>query len=214
MALIKKDNISNIKEDMDFKDHVTAQIIFKDIKNSDEQRLEALNYLLETQTISHILKIVNNLFSLNLVRNHIFIDTIFNSFTNTHRDKSEEDFRELLNTLKNDNVYLRNACIKYLQESDEDAVVFIEKLLQDPNKDIRIFAVNILGDVRYDKSVQILRYFIAREEDVNAMMTAVDYLGEIGSEEDIELLESVKKSHSDDLYVNFGVDMAIDRIKG
>ncbi|MEA3314285.1 MAG: HEAT repeat domain-containing protein [Campylobacterota bacterium] len=214
MALIKKDNISNIKEDMDFKDHVTAQIIFKDIKNSDEQRLEALNYLLETQTISHILKIVNNLFSLNLVRNHIFIDTIFNSFTNTHRDKSEEDFRELLNTLKNDNVYLRNACIKYLQESDEDAVVFIEKLLQDPNKDIRIFAVNILGDVRYDKSVEILRYFIAREEDVNAMMTAVDYLGEIGSEEDIELLESVKKSHSDDLYVNFGVDMAIDRIKG
>jgi len=214
MALLKKETIeeNNIKENIEFQDHIAAQIVFKDIKKSDEERLDALNYILENVSISHILRIINNLFSLNLVRNHIFIDTIFNNFTN--RTKTEEDFNELFNTLKNDNVYLRNACIKYLQESDEDAIIFIERLLQDPDKDIRIFAVNILGDVRYDKSVEILRYFIAREEDINAMMTAVDYLGEIGSEEDIELLESIKHSHSDDLYVNFGVDMAIDRIKG
>lgn len=213
MALVTQNN--NYKqEENKFKDHVEAQVVFKDIKKSDEERLEALHYLLETQSISHILKIIHNLFSLNLVRNHIFIDTIFNDFSVKHRDKTDEDLKELFDILKSANVYLRNSCIKYLQESDEDAIVFIEKLLEDPDKDIRIFAVNILGDVRYEKSVEILRYFITREEDINAMMTAVDYLGEIGSEEDIELLEAIKKSHVDDPYVNFGVDMAIDRIKG
>ena len=46
------------------------------------------------------------------------------------------------------------------------------------------------------------------------MMTAVDYLGEIGTLEDIELLEAVKKEHSENPYVVFGVDVAINRIRG
>jgi len=60
----------------------------------------------------------------------------------------------------------------------------------------------------------MLRYFLAQEDDVNAMMTAVDYMGEIGSMEDIPLLETLKVGHKDDPYVVFGVDMAINRIKG
>jgi hypothetical protein len=45
-------------------------------------------------------------------------------------------------------------------------------------------------------------------------MTAVDYLGEIGEEEDIPLRESLKERFSGDFYVEFAVDGAIKMIKG
>ena len=44
-------------------------------------------------------------------------------------------------------------------------------------------------------------------------MTAVDYLGEIGEEKDIALLEALKEEFKDEEYVKFGIDLAIERIK-
>jgi len=116
--------------------------------------------------------------------------------------------------LQGQNVYLRNMVIKYLRENGEYAVSYLQELMNNPDKDTRIFAINIIGDVKFEESVSMLRYFIAQEGDINAMMTAVDYLGEIGTLEDIDLLEAVKKEHGSNPYVVFGVDMAIQRIKG
>jgi len=195
-----------------FDSHIEAQVVFKDITKSQEERIEALEYLVETQSVSHLLKLINFLFVQNKIEDHIYIDMVFGSFYN--KPKSDEDYDNFTISLQSVNVYLRNAAITYLQNSDEEAAVFIEKLLKSPDKDIRIFAINILGDVKYEKSVDMLRYFLAQEDDINAMMTAVDYLGEIGSEDDIPLLETLKVGHKDDPYVVFGVDIAIKRIKG
>ena len=200
------------KVETKYKSHVEAQVVLKDENNTQDERVEALEYLIETQDISHILKLANLLFAQNKIEDHIYIDMVFGSFYG--KTKSDEDYNNLTISLQSINVYLRNAAITYLQNSDEEAAIFIEKLLQSKNKDIRIFAINILGDVKYEKSVDMLRYFLAQEDDVNAMMTAVDYLGEIGSQEDIPLLKTLKVAHKDDPYVMFGVDMAIDRIKG
>ncbi len=200
------------KVETKYKSHVEAQVVLKDENNTQDERVEALEYLIETQNISHILKLANLMFAQNKIDDHIYIDMVFGSFYG--KSKSDEDYDNFTISLQSINVYLRNAAITYLQNSDEEAAIFIEKLLQSKNKDIRIFAINILGDVKYEKSVDMLRYFLAQEDDVNAMMTAVDYLGEIGSEEDIPLLKTLKVAHKDDPYVMFGVDMAIDRIKG
>ena len=210
MAL--KPKIKQEKVETKFKSHVEAQVVLKDLAKTQDERVEALEYLIETQDISHILKLTNLLFAQNRLEDHIYIDMVFGSFYG--KSKSDEDYDNFTISLQSINVYLRNAAITYLQNSDEEAAVFIEKLLRSDNKDIRIFAINILGDVKYEKSVDMLRYFLAQEDDVNAMMTAVDYLGEIGSEEDIPLLETLKVAHKDDPYVMFGVNMAIDRIKG
>ena len=210
MAL--KPKVKQEKVETKFKSHVEAQVVLKDVTKTQDERVEALEYLIETQNISHILKLANLLFAQNKIEDHIYIDMVFGSFYG--KSKSDEDYDNLTISLQSINVYLRNAAITYLQNSDEEAAIFIEKLLRNKNKDIRIFAINILGDVKYEKSVDMLRYFLAQEDDVNAMMTAVDYLGEIGSEEDIPLLKTLKVAHKDDPYVMFGVDMAIDRIKG
>lgn len=210
MALKKKQIIKEQKTI--YEDYLQAQIIFKDINKSEDLRIEALEYLLDNQSVNHMLKLTNMLFNENRICDHIYIDMIFNSFHG--KSKINEDYEEFLKTLQSTNVYLRNMTIKYLQESSEEATFIIEKLLKSDDRDIRIFALNILGDVKYDKSVDMLRYFLALEDDINVMMTAVDYLGEVGSVKDIALLEALKLEHKDNQYVTFGVNMAIDRIKG
>ena len=211
MALQKKiDSVET--EQIVFENHIDAQVVFKDRTKTQEERVLALEFLIENQTVSHMLKLTNLIFDENIVSDHIYIDITFNSFKDI--PKSDEDYESFTKSLQSNNVYLRNMAIKYLQESDEEAAIFIDKLLRNADKDIRIFAINILGDVKYDKSVYMLRYFLAQEDDTNAMMTAVDYLGEIGSEEDIPLLETLKVAHKDSPYVMFGVDTAINRIKG
>ena len=52
------------------------------------------------------------------------------------------------------------------------------------------------------------------EQDINVAMTAVDYMGEIGEVEDIELLESLKRRFDGEFYVEFAVDSAVKLIKG
>ena len=52
------------------------------------------------------------------------------------------------------------------------------------------------------------------EQDINVAMTAVDYMGEIGEEKDIELLEEIKDRFKDEVYAQFAVDGAIKMIKG
>jgi HEAT repeat protein len=85
--------------------------------------------------------------------------------------------------------------------------------MDNSDRDIRIFAINILGDIKCEASIELLRSFIATENDINALMTAVDYLGEIGDERDTSLLKTIKQAHEDEPYVVFGVDLALSRLK-
>lgn len=210
MALKKgKDQYIKVREFNEFEE---AKKVFEDDTKSIDERIDALEYILEHKEIYFVLKMLSKLFKENRVDTHPLIDYAFSNFG--IKPKRDEDFEEMFHMLKSDNAYLRNMAITFVQEFGIEAKSFIEKLMRSDDKDIRIFAINILGDVKYDKSVDMLRYFLAQEDDINAMMTAVDYIGEIGSEEDIPLLETLKVAHKDDPYVLFGVDTAIERIKG
>lgn len=211
MALIKKEKVEE-KEFVQFENSSEAEKTFADRTKSEDERLAALDYFINNESVVFILDQLLKITDNNDLSSHIYIDHVFTYFE--HKPKSENEFDRMTKMLQSQNVYLRNMVIKYLQEYGSDAKKFVKKLMDDNDKDIRIFAINILGDVNYEESVDMLRYFIAMESDINAMMTAVDYLGEIGSEKDIELLESVKKEHDANPYVVFGVDTAIERIRG
>ncbi len=195
-----------------FESFPEAQSVFEDENANPADRLEAIDYMVQHQEIYYILQMLSKIFKENRVEDNKYIDYAFSGFKT--KPKRQKDFQEMFTMLKSDNAYLRNAVITFLQEYGDEAKEFILKLMDDEDKDIRIFAINILGDVKYEESVDMLRRFIVKEEDVNALMTAIDYLGEIGESQDIELLEAIKKDRADDAYVQFGIDMAISRIKG
>jgi len=193
-----------------FNEFMEAKEVFENPNNPEEMRIEALDYILRRKEIFYVLKILSNLFQTNDDKNHIFIDYAFSNFE--YHPKREEDFEMMFKMLKSDNAYLRNSAILFLQQYGVEVKSFIHKLMADNDRDIRIFAINILGDVNFEDSVDMLREFIKNETDINALMTAIDYMGEIGEYEDIELLETIKQKFNDD-YITFGIDLAIDRIK-
>lgn len=129
-------------------------------------------------------------------------------------DSKEAPIEKIMDLLKLDNAYARNLGISILRNFGDAIRYYIVKFLIGEDRDLRIFAINVLGDVNFSESRDMLIELLETEQDINVAMTAVDYLAEIGEVEDIELLKSLKERFADDFYVEFAVDSAIKSIEG
>lgn len=132
----------------------------------------------------------------------------------SNMDADTVPIEEIMELLKLHNAYIRNLGISILRNFGDSIKYYIVKFLIGDDKDLRIFAINVLGDVDFAESRDMLVELLETEDDINVAMTAVDYMGEIGEEEDIELLESLKERFSDDFYTAFAVDGAVKMIRG
>ena len=129
-------------------------------------------------------------------------------------DPEEAPIEKIMELLKLNNAYVRNLGISILRDFGTAIKYYIVKFLIGDDRDLRIFAINVLGDVNFAESRDMLVELLENEKDINVAMTAVDYMGEIGEMEDIELLASLKIRFEDDVYAQFAVDSAIKLIKG
>ena len=129
-------------------------------------------------------------------------------------EPSEAPIEDILELLKSEDAFIRNLAISILRDYGKEIKYYIVKYLLGDDRDLRIFAINVLGDVEFAESRDMLIELLENEQDLNVAMTAVDYLAEIGEIEDIELLESLKDRFESDPYVEFGVNSAIKSIKG
>jgi len=132
----------------------------------------------------------------------------------SNMDPEDAPIEAIMDLLKLDNAYVRNLGISILRDFGNAIKYYIVKFLIGDDRDLRIFAINVLGDVDFAESRDMLVELLETEDDINVAMTAVDYMGEIGEEEDIPLLESLKDRFSGDFYAEFAVDGAIKLIKG
>lgn len=129
-------------------------------------------------------------------------------------DHKHAPIESIMELLKEHNAYIRNLGISLLQGYGDAIKYYIVKFLIGDDRDLRIFAINVLGDVSFAESRDMLIELLQTESDINVAMTAVDYMAEIGEPEDIPLLESLKERFENDPYVTFSVDGAIRSIKG
>lgn len=129
-------------------------------------------------------------------------------------EPNDKLIESIMGLLKLENAYVRNLGISILRNYGTAIKYYIVKFLIGDDRDLRIFAINVLGDVNFAESRGMLVELLENEEDINVAMTAVDYMGEIGELNDIELLESLKERFNKSVYVNFAVDSAIKMIKG
>ena len=128
-------------------------------------------------------------------------------------DGARAPIESIMGLLKVRNAYIRNLGITTLQSYGDSIKYYIVKFLIGDDRDLRIFAINVLGDVNFAESREMLIELLQKEADINVAMTAVDYMAEIGEEADIPLLETVK-SRFHDAYVDFAIDNAIRGIRG
>jgi HEAT repeat protein len=120
----------------------------------------------------------------------------------------------LLSCLRSDDAALRNETIEALQNLPDLVVPFIDKLLADPDSDVRILTINILEALKHPNVEDWLIKVIQQDPHVNVCTTAVDVLSEVGTEKALPALESLKERFPGETFVQFAVDTAVATIRG
>jgi HEAT repeat protein len=135
-------------------------------------------------------------------------------FTSLIKLKTRTVVELLAPYLRSEDAALRNAVVEALQEMPEDIEPFMDSLLSDPDSDVRISAVTILGALAHPRVPEWLSQVIQSDPHINVCAAALDCLAEAGDEEAVPLLEGLAHRFPDEPYINFAVAAAIRRIKG
>ena len=136
-------------------------------------------------------------------------ETVLTSLVRIGRVKAA---RPLIQMLSTEDVLLRNAVIETLQSMGEAVVPEIERLLDDENPDLHIYAVNIIHAMRSPRAPDIALGVIATDPHVNVCAAVVDILAEVGRPEMGDELRAVANRFPDQPFLAFAVRAAIKRI--
>lgn len=137
-------------------------------------------------------------------------ETIFTSLA-THA--SEAAAAVLMPLLRSEDAGLRNGAIEALAGMPAATAPRIQALLRDADPDVRIFTVNLLGDLRHAQVPQWLMQVLRHDAEVNVVCAAIEVLAEVGSAEHVAALEAAARRFSGDPFVGFAADVAIARIE-
>lgn len=121
---------------------------------------------------------------------------------------------DMAECLRSEDTALRNEVIEAIGLFCGNVSATLRALLADPNPDVRIFAVNILGSRRQPDVEGWLIEVIERDAHLNVCATAVDLLCEVGTESAMEPLIRLKARFVSDTFIQFAANRAIKRIRG
>lgn len=120
----------------------------------------------------------------------------------------------LVTCLRLEDAQLRNEAIEAMKRLPDAVAPIMSGLLADPDPDVRIFAVNVLESLRHPDVERWLIDVIRDDEHVNVCATAVDLLGEVGTEAATPALEALTARFPDQPYIAFAARLALKRIRG
>ncbi|MEK8052374.1 HEAT repeat domain-containing protein [Ideonella sp. DXS22W] len=136
--------------------------------------------------------------------------TVFTSLTGY---ASDEAVSALLPLLRSEDAQMRNGAIEALAAMPGAVAPRVDALLHDTDPDVRIFTVNMLGDLRHEKVVPWLEQVLQHETQVNVVAAAIEVLAEVGSAVDIPALNATIRRFDGDPFIGFAAQMAIERIE-
>ena len=119
----------------------------------------------------------------------------------------------LLPLLRSEDAELRNSAIEALSGMPAAVGPRIDTLLRDADPDVRIFTVNLLGELRHPQVRAWLLAVLQREAAVNVVAAAIEVLAEVGEPADEPALRAVATRFADDAFIGFAAGMAADRVR-
>ncbi|MGA2128052.1 MAG: HEAT repeat domain-containing protein [Xanthobacteraceae bacterium] len=134
--------------------------------------------------------------------------------TSLIRQKSQQAVEGLIPLLSSEDTALRNAVIEALQDMPDAVAPHMDKLLLDPDSDVRIFAVNILSLLPHPDAPRWLTRVISEDHHVNVCAAAVDCLAEVGDEAAIGPLIALQDRFANVPFMSFAIEAALRRIRG
>lgn len=119
----------------------------------------------------------------------------------------------LLPLLRSEDARLRNGAIEVLSGLPRVVGPRISALLLDADVDVRIFTVNLLGELRHEQVTQWLQQVLLSDREVNVVAAAIEVMAETGQPEHINALRETRRRFADDPFIGFAADVAIERIR-
>lgn len=119
----------------------------------------------------------------------------------------------LLPLLRSESAPLRNGAIEALASMPAATGAHVGPLLHDADPDVRIFTVNLLGDLRHPQVTPWLLDVLQQDTAVNVVAAAVEVMAEIGQPEHVEALRAAAARFATDPFMAFAIGMAIERIE-
>ena len=118
----------------------------------------------------------------------------------------------VLPLLRSEDPELRNGAIEVLSGLPDAVAPHIDALLCDGDSDVRIFTVNLLGDLHHIRVVAWLERVLMHDAAVNVVGAALEVLAEVGTDGSLPALRAVAQRFPDDAFIGFAVALAIERI--
>ena len=120
----------------------------------------------------------------------------------------------LLALLRHEDPALRNGAIETLELLPLPVAARMEALLADPDSDVRIFAVNVAGNLRHPDVERWMLFVLRGDRHANVVAAAIDTLAEVGTEAACADLEQVAQHFPGDAFLAFAQRTALRRIRG
>ncbi len=137
--------------------------------------------------------------------------SVQDAILNVLQEINQEPIAEkLIPFLRSQDAGLRNRVIETLQNMPDQMEKHIEDLLNDPDPDIRIFAINILESMKHKDVPKWLLNTALRDEHINVVATALDALTELVTPDMKEDLKKIKQKFKDEPYINFVIDSMLE----
>lgn len=134
-------------------------------------------------------------------------------FTSLGTIATQDSVSALLPLLRREDAQLRNRAIETLASMPRAVAPRIAALLGDTDVDVRIFTVNLLGELRHEQVTHWLLNVLASEREVNVVAAAIDVLAEVGEPEHVAALRNARQRFAQDPFIGFAADVAIARIE-
>lgn len=98
--------------------------------------------------------------------------------------------QKLLPLLRSDDAFIRNAIIDIVSTRRDEVAAYLEPLMEDTDKDVRKFALDILYQLKTEEVAPYMVCFL-KDSDINIIITAVEYLGNLGASEQTPAVNAV-----------------------
>jgi HEAT repeat protein len=133
-------------------------------------------------------------------------------FTTLAAQASEAAAGALLPLLRSEDAVLRNGAIEALGGMPQAVAPRIAALLHDADPDVRIFTVNLLGELRHPQVPAWLLQVLRHEAQVNVVAAAIEVLAEVGDASHAEAVRGAVQRFANDPFIAFAAELALERI--
>jgi len=119
----------------------------------------------------------------------------------------------VLPLLRSEDANLRNSTIELLSALPDAVGPRIDELLRDADPDVRIFTVNLLGELKHPDVGRWLAQVLKLDAHINVVAASLEVLAEVGTPEALPALKLARQRFADDAFIGFAADLAVQRIE-